>query len=323
MTHGALTEEGLRSGAFIMKIYYMREYITVVDTLNFTTAAARLYTTQSVLSRHISAIEEAVGAQLFIRNTHGMTVTNVGKMVYTEFKRILKIYDAALEKASRMSLMHTGALRIGVPYYCLDYIDRIIPSFFQKHGNIIAEMVSFQPSYAYEAIQEDRIDLALLFRHDYPDSEAVRFHDFCREYLVVVCETNHPLSLRETVAWRDLQGQTVIKFQNNYFSDYIQNLMHYLGIRPAVTVVSDNIDTLIYTLKGTNGLAVEPKSVENMSRKNLRFIPLEDQRNYVNMTFAYRSDNNNPAIPVFLKHVDLIFTKVYTDRTKQVTTVNP
>ena len=64
-----------------MKIDYMKEYIAVVDNLNFTITAQQLHMTQPALSRHIASIEESMGVRLLYRNTHNVEVTLEGKMV--------------------------------------------------------------------------------------------------------------------------------------------------------------------------------------------------------------------------------------------------
>ena len=47
-----------------MKIESMREYITLCEYLNFTSAAKKLYTTQPSLSYRIAGIEKEIGVQL-------------------------------------------------------------------------------------------------------------------------------------------------------------------------------------------------------------------------------------------------------------------
>ncbi|MGI6217491.1 MAG: LysR family transcriptional regulator [Coriobacteriales bacterium] len=294
-----------------MKIEYLREFLLIAETLNLTEAASKLYTTQPVLSRHIHAIEDEVGAQLIARDTHGMELTGAGEMACREFSRIVSIYDGVIEKASRMSTSSSGALSVGVPYYFIQFSDNVFPPFWKKFPDIDVNPISFQPSFAYDALLKDEIDLALLFRHDcYPNSDQVRFHDFATEQLVAVMSSENPLASNDSIKWSDLKGETIISFRHNYFSDFIQQRLRMLGVKPAAYTVSDNIDTLVYTIAETGGIAIEPISVENMKRSKIAFIPISDDMGKVATTLAYRTDNSNPTIPVFLKFVDSVYPKL-------------
>jgi DNA-binding transcriptional LysR family regulator len=290
-----------------MQLEYLHEFIVIADTLNLTEAAAKLYTTQPVLSRHLRSLEDEVGAQLISRDTHGMELTGVGKMAYQEFARILSIYDGVIDKATRMSADSSGALSVGIPYYCLQYANEILPSFLRAYPDIDLNQISFQPSYAYDALAKDRIDIAMLFRHEYPGSERLRFHDFAEERLVVAMAAGNPLAEKDSLAWSDLEGSTFIVFRHNYFSSFIQQRLGQMGATPAGTVATDSIDTLAYALAEHGGVTVEPASVQHMSHEGMAFVPIVDEMDHVPMTFATRADNPNPAIPMFLKHVDTLY----------------
>lgn len=53
-----------------MDVSYMREVLVLAEHLSFTTAAAKLYLSQPTLTRHVNAVEEELGTQLFER--HGV-----------------------------------------------------------------------------------------------------------------------------------------------------------------------------------------------------------------------------------------------------------
>ena len=79
-----------------MKLDYLREFVTLAQCLNYSAAARQLYITQPALSRHIAHMEEQFGAKLFERDSHGVTLTEVGKECLKEVRAILKRYDDML-----------------------------------------------------------------------------------------------------------------------------------------------------------------------------------------------------------------------------------
>jgi DNA-binding transcriptional LysR family regulator len=169
------------------------------------------------------------------------------------------------------------------------------------------EIVSFQPTPAYCALLNHQIDIAMLFHHDYPDSDDIRFHDFAKETLVFMTKKNYPLAQKKFAEIKDLTGCVIVAFRNNYFSDFTQALLRQHDVLPKKLVYSDHIDTMHYTIQETKGVAIVPISAKNINRPELAITRLVGEDSTVNMTMAYRFDNNNPAISLFLKIVDMAF----------------
>ena len=287
-----------------MKIDYMKEYIAVVDNLNFTITAQHLHMTQPALSRHIASIEESMGVRLLYRNTHNVEVTLEGKMVYDDFNRIINIYESTKDKVLRQAGNSAGFLKIGIPYYCMEYMYRIVAAFKKKFPHITLEILSFQPSPEYRALKKAEIDIAILFRHVYPDSEEIRFHNFAKEPLVVMIPCTHLYADKEEILLEDLENMNVVFSRNNYFSDAMEELLRLNKVYPKEIFYTDSIDTLPYTLCEHNALALEPDCVKNMIKPNVVCIPLNAECSSIPLAVAYHIDNTNLAIPIFTKVVD-------------------
>ena len=57
------------------------EFWVLSKTLNFSRASERLFMNQSLLSRHISAIERELNTALFVRDSHSVVLPEAGKML--------------------------------------------------------------------------------------------------------------------------------------------------------------------------------------------------------------------------------------------------
>ena len=62
-----------------MDIQILREFADLAHTLNFKKTAERMFIGQSTLSKHISALEEEVEVQLFVRTKQGVHITQSGR----------------------------------------------------------------------------------------------------------------------------------------------------------------------------------------------------------------------------------------------------
>ena len=71
-----------------MDINRLNEFITLATLLNYSKAANQLYLTQPALSRHIHDLEQTLGTQLFIRDTHNVHLTSVAKSFSKKLRRL-------------------------------------------------------------------------------------------------------------------------------------------------------------------------------------------------------------------------------------------
>lgn len=72
-----------------------RTFLVVIATGSFVTAAQKLHVTQSTVSTRIQRLEEVLGAELFVRNKAGTTLTPAGK----QFQRHAALLTRTVEQA--------------------------------------------------------------------------------------------------------------------------------------------------------------------------------------------------------------------------------
>jgi DNA-binding transcriptional LysR family regulator len=72
-----------------------RTFLVVVSTGSFVHAAERLHVTQSTVSGRIQRLEQALGAELFVRNKAGTTLTAAGQ----QFQRHASLLTLTVEQA--------------------------------------------------------------------------------------------------------------------------------------------------------------------------------------------------------------------------------
>lgn len=81
----------------MINIKQLKFFITCADAGSFSEAASVLYTTQSSVSKVIRALEEEMQASLFVRNPHGISLTQNGKQAYAYASRVLENVEAMAE----------------------------------------------------------------------------------------------------------------------------------------------------------------------------------------------------------------------------------
>ena len=72
-----------------------RTFLVVIATGSFVEASQRLHVTQSTVSTRIQRLEETLGAELFVRNKAGTTLTAAGR----QFQRHAALLTRTVEQA--------------------------------------------------------------------------------------------------------------------------------------------------------------------------------------------------------------------------------
>ena len=85
----------MKSGS--VNIDMLDEFVYLAETLSFKRTADHFYLSKSVVSRHMSALEEQLGVRLFERDNRGARLTDAGRAFYPQAKRILNDWAMALD----------------------------------------------------------------------------------------------------------------------------------------------------------------------------------------------------------------------------------
>ncbi len=108
----------------------------VVESRSLSKAAGLLGMPKSTVSRKLTKLESDLGIKLLRKNTHQLTVTDLGEQVYRHAVNILSEANGvrALVEASKQE--PHGELRVAIPVFVgIDYASRVGATFLQRYPN--------------------------------------------------------------------------------------------------------------------------------------------------------------------------------------------
>lgn len=168
----------------------LRTFVTVVETGSLSAAAPRVGRSQSAVSMQMQRLEQAVGKQLLIRNPRSVEPNLAGESFLNYARRLLRLSDEAWANVTRPE--ETGSVRLGVPDdYAAFLLPPVLSRFAEEHPLVTVELVCEQSTSLVKAIDEDRVNLAIVTRGATQPLEVIR-----RERLIWVASPSH-------VAWEN------------------------------------------------------------------------------------------------------------------------
>ena len=93
----------------------MRSFVRATDLGSFSRAAEEASVKVSTVSRHVSMLEADLGAALLNRSTHGLHLTEIGRIFHEHATRILRDVDDVRVLAASLNTSPQGLLRVTVP----------------------------------------------------------------------------------------------------------------------------------------------------------------------------------------------------------------
>ncbi len=81
----------------------MDTFLEAADSGSFLKASERLYISANAVTKQINLLESDLGVKLFSRSRQGLTLTEAGKLIYTEAKKMIRHSCTVLPKAKEPS----------------------------------------------------------------------------------------------------------------------------------------------------------------------------------------------------------------------------
>ncbi|HFX6474685.1 TPA: LysR substrate-binding domain-containing protein [Acinetobacter baumannii] len=120
----------------------LRFFISVYNAQNFSNVARKEDVSASMISRTIQQLEDALGQQLFYRNTRAITPTESGKLFFEYAKRITEQLDEAQKALQDKTIEPSGLVRINAPvFFGQRHIAPWLAGLSERYPRLLIELI--------------------------------------------------------------------------------------------------------------------------------------------------------------------------------------
>ncbi|NEY35386.1 LysR family transcriptional regulator [Streptomyces sp. PRKS01-65] len=260
-----------------MELRQLRHFVAVAEDQHFTRAAERLLVSQSGLSASIRALERELQTPLFVRTTRRVTLTEAGRALLGEARRILAQVRSAHEAVAAVQGVLRGTLSLGTEQ-CIAGVPvaRLLAAFRRRHPDVEIRLRQAGSGALAEEVAAGRLDLAFAYRAE-ADTDLLRAAFLNREPMTVLCHPDHRLAAAGAVVTpHDLADEVFVDFHPDWGPRRTTDTAFAAaGVRRTVALEVNDVHGLLDLVDENLGIAVVPRHFRH-KRTSLTALPLKD-----------------------------------------------
>jgi DNA-binding transcriptional LysR family regulator len=290
-----------------MELRHLRYFVAVAEELHFRRAAERLYVAQPAVSEQIRKLEAELGVRLFDRTHRSVALTEPGKALLAEARRVLQLAEAA-QHAARNASRRTGArLRIG---YVPDVLPSSVPRALQRLAAattcIDISLEAGTPLGLLAAVRDGGLDAAVLALP--APTKGLRITTLGHQRFVAALPATDIRVLHGDLTLERLDPERLIvlpRAANPALHDAVVSMCRSAGVSPALVESAEpRVEAVLLAVAAGGGAALLPASVsERYAVPGVQLVELAGAEPAYESAVVTRPDSEHLSTQAFLHAV--------------------
>lgn len=198
-----------------MDIRVLEYFLMAAREENITRAAQLLHITQPTLSRQLMQLEEELGAKLFERTNHSVTLTDEGFLFRRRAQDIVAMAEKARQEITQTEETVSGIISIGCnELRSVRELARTMTAFQERFPKVKYELYSGSNEELRERLEQGSLDLGLFIEPVHLE-KYVSLPMRTKERWGVLIHQDAPLASQDAIRPGDLVGTLVFTIHIN------------------------------------------------------------------------------------------------------------
>ncbi|MDW6094596.1 LysR family transcriptional regulator [Vibrio rhizosphaerae] len=238
-----------------MTIRQLKYFVAAAELGQVSQAAIQLNISQSAVTTAIRELESLLGVNLFVRSTHGVTLTEQGRHFLNNAYQVLRSVDEAL------NIPHTdekaiGSVRLAATYTALGYL---LPYHLQRlrhwFPNISIDLYEFERIEIEDKLLDGSIDMAIVLTDNLIASEVVSEKLFSSERRLWMA-SHHALSQKHILALEDIEKEPFIMLTVDEADVSAMRYWRRKSLQPNVILRTSSVESVRSMVANGLGVAI-------------------------------------------------------------------
>lgn len=145
-----------------MDLRQMEVVVAVAEEGGFSAAARRLHVVQSAVSGTVRALEHELGARLFQRTTHRVSLTPAGQAFLPAARATLQAAEQARTAVDLVKGELRGVITVGVMQGLYAGLSQALADFHQEHPAVVVRLRQAAADDLQQALRDGTADMAVV-----------------------------------------------------------------------------------------------------------------------------------------------------------------
>lgn len=296
-----------RSAAKRLELRHLRYFMVAAQECHFGRAGRRLNVSTPAVSRQVQDLEDILGVQLFDRLPRGVQLTQSGRLLLDEARRILDDIDETAARFVGGGRGETGSLKIGINDGASwsGAMPNSVRQFRASYPNVKLELLPISSAAALEAVMAGEIHAAFIQSLS-ERQPSLCYQDVEVNQVTLALHETHPLLEREAIRLADLRNEPFVLLSRLPNAFYYEQLLANCakgGLQPRV-LQEVHKEASLLSLVSTGmaiGFVLAPAGLRGPAGVVLREV--EDLAMTMTLALIWRNRNRSSALLRFVEVV--------------------
>ncbi|CAP44965.1 LysR family transcriptional regulator [Bordetella petrii] len=264
-----------------MRTKYLKCFLVLAEEQHYHRAAERLNVAQPLLSLAIKRLEAELGLQLFIRTQRSTQITEAGRRLVPDARRVLDTYAELQRNASSVTQAVQRRIRLGLSGMTLGLahprLDALLAHMRMRLADIDLYVTEHQYGPLIRGLRDGTLDAGIVMG-------SVRVEDLVIQHLWydpmwAVVPATHPLAQTEIVTRKALKSCSLIVCHpenDDGASDQLRAVIAQAIAEPHIAQYASSIPGMLSMVAAGFGISfIAQSQIARNPRKDVRYLPIE------------------------------------------------
>lgn len=266
----------------------LKTFVAVAKTESFSLAAEQLFLSQPAISKRIASLESSLGAKIFDRIGHKVSLTEHGRALLPRAQAILLEVEDVKRSIKNLSAEVSGNLMLGASHHVgLHRLPLVLKEFSKLYPKVNLDISFVDSEQAHEAVLRGEIELATVTIPDGNKSQlkSIKIWD---DQLYIVVAKEHPLAKQKNIALADLSKfKAILPSEKTFTRSIIEQRFKSENIPIDLAMNTNYIETIRMMVSIGMGWSALP---ETMIDKELKILPIKGINIHRSLGCIYHAD---------------------------------
>lgn len=264
--------------SFQVKFHQIRAFVEVARQGSIRGASRAMNLSQPALTKSIKELEEGMAAQLFVRRSKGVALTECGESFYQHANLILEELRAAQDDIRQRQGQLGGQINIGMgASVARTLMPAVITRFHEQHPQVKVRIMEGQLVSMINELRQGELDFTINTYYQGPYDHEFSFEKLFEKPFAIFGREGHPAIGAKSISELMNYNWTMPTPRGSYYKQ-LEDIFRHRSQIPHIGVVCETFSSCISLVAQSDFLSILPQELgcDPLLAHRLVMLPVDD-----------------------------------------------